>query len=35
VTKYLEQKIAQFCPKIAQTGALPNKNVLPKKFGGK
>jgi hypothetical protein len=29
------KKISQYCPKIAQNGALRNINFLRKKFGGK
>jgi hypothetical protein len=32
VTRRLAKESAQFCPKIAQNGALVNKNFCPKKY---
>jgi hypothetical protein len=32
VTRHFAKKIAQFCQKIAQNGALVNKNFFPKNF---
>jgi hypothetical protein len=35
VTRHLTEKCAQFCQKIAQNGALVNKNFYPKKYSVK
>jgi hypothetical protein len=32
VTRCFVKKVAQFCPNIAQNGALVNKNFCPKEF---